>query len=104
MELGALVCTARRPQCRHCPIVDDCAWLAAGAPQGAPRRTQSYAGTDRQARGQLLAVLRDADGPVDASALVAAWAEVEQRERALAGLVADGLATSCADGGYALPG
>ena len=104
MELGALVCTARRPHCRTCPIVDDCAWLAAGSPDAAPHRNQSYTGTDRQARGRLLAVLRDADGPVDATTLTAAWAEPSQRERALAGLLTDGLATANADGRYALPG
>ena len=60
-------------------------------------------GTDRQARGRLMAVLRAADRPVPASALAAAWDEPVQCERALAGLLADGLADEVA-GGYCLPG
>src|SRR5690606_40720211 len=32
MELGALVCTARSPECSACPIADRCAWRAAGHP------------------------------------------------------------------------
>ena len=61
MELGALVCTADRPALRRCPVADRCAWRAAGHPayDGPPRKVQTYAGTDRQCRGRLLAVLRD---------------------------------------------
>jgi len=103
MELGALVCTARSPHCSQCPVVTMCAWHAAGRPPGAGRSGQPYAGTDRQARGRLLAVLRDADGAVADVDLVAAWDEPEQRERALAGLVDDGLAVITSEG-YALPG
>jgi A/G-specific adenine glycosylase len=93
MELGALVCTARSPGCDRCPVAPWCSWLAAGRPawEGPPRRGQSYAGTDRQCRGRLLDVLRDAEGPVGKAALDAAWADAGQRERALDSLVADGL-------------
>ena len=106
MELGALVCTARSPRCGTCPVAADCAWRAAGspAPDGPPRRAQAFAGTDRQVRGRLLAVLREAPGPVPAAALDAAWDEPVQRARALDGLVADGLVDPLADGRYALPG
>ena len=71
MELGALVCTAAAPRCGRCPVADLCAWRLAGSPayDGPPRRGQTYAGTDRQCRGRLLAVLRDADGPVPGSRL-----------------------------------
>ena len=94
MELGALVCTAAAPRCGACPLADVCRWRAAGAPRddGPPRRAQTYAGTDRQCRGRLLAVLRDADGPVHRSRLEAAWSEETQRDRCLAALVTDGLA------------
>ncbi|WP_344077037.1 A/G-specific adenine glycosylase, partial [Nocardiopsis metallicus] len=66
MELGALVCTARSPRCADCPIAGQCAWKLAGKPahDGPPRRGQTYAGTDRQVRGRLLAVLRDSPDPV----------------------------------------
>ncbi len=101
-----MVCAARSPSCAACPVAGDCAWLAAGQPawHGPPRRGQSYAGTDRQARGALLAVLRDATGSVPRAALEAAWpADPTQRERALDSLVADGLVEPLARGRYRLP-
>ncbi|KWW98917.1 A/G-specific adenine glycosylase [Carbonactinospora thermoautotrophica] len=103
MELGALVCTARAPRCADCPIAARCAWRLAGKPPGPPRRGQSYAGTDRQVRGLLLAVLREADGPVPQAALDAVWPDAAQRARALDGLVADGLVEPLDDGRYRLP-
>jgi A/G-specific adenine glycosylase len=105
MELGALVCTARAPRCPACPVAGDCRWLSAGRPalQEPVRRAQAYAGTDRQVRGRLLAVLRDAEAPVPAERLVAAWDEPVQRTRALDGLVADGLVDPLPDGRYGLP-
>jgi len=105
MELGALVCTAQRPRCEACPVADQCAWRLAGRPayDGPARRVQAWAGTDRQCRGRLLAVLRDADGPVHRSSLDAAWEKTAQRERALAGLVADGLVTQVGPDSFALP-
>jgi A/G-specific adenine glycosylase len=105
MELGALVCTARAPRCRACPVLASCAWVLAGRPAlDAPlRRPQGYAGTDRQVRGRLLAVLRDAPGPVEADLLAQVWDEPVQRARALDGLVADGLVDPLPDGSYALP-
>ncbi len=107
MELGALICTADRPQCPDCPVVSECAWHRAGRPTDDPhqvrRRSQGYEGTDRQCRGRLLAVLREADGPVPAALLDAAWADENQRVRSLASLVADGLAEPLPGGSYALP-
>ncbi|MBA0053835.1 A/G-specific adenine glycosylase [Streptomyces sp. AJS327] len=106
MELGALVCTARSPECGRCPISGSCAWRLAGSPEhtGQPRRTQSYAGTDRQVRGRLLAVLREATEPVSQSTLDRVWHEPVQRARALDGLVADGLVEPLEGGAYRLPG
>ena len=105
MELGALVCTASGPRCDACPIVERCAWHEAGRPayDGPPRRGQAWAGTDRQCRGRLLAVVRDDDGPVPATRLDAAWPDEAQRARALSGLLDDGLLVRV-EGGYALPG
>ena len=106
MELGALVCTARAPRCAVCPVTDRCAWVRAGRPglEVPLRRTQRFAGTDRQVRGRLMAVLREATAPVDAAALAQAWDEPVQRDRALDGLVTDGLVDPLSDGRYALPG
>lgn len=105
MELGALVCTAKNPECGRCPIAGQCAWRLAGKPAhaGAARRGQTYAGTDRQVRGKLLAVLRDTPGPVPQSQLDAVWHEPVQRARALDGLVSDGLVEPLAGGVYRLP-
>lgn len=105
MEVGALVCTARAPRCDDCPISGVCAWRLAGKPPhtGPARRGQTYAGTDRQCRGRLLAVLRAAHGPVPKAALDAVWDDAVQRERALDGLIADGLAEVLDDDMYQLP-
>ncbi|MEQ1437991.1 A/G-specific adenine glycosylase [Fontimonas sp. SYSU GA230001] len=44
MDLGATVCTPRRPACARCPVATDCKALALGAveryPQPRPRRTR----------------------------------------------------------------
>ncbi|ABY24898.1 A/G-specific adenine DNA glycosylase [Renibacterium salmoninarum ATCC 33209] len=62
MELGALICTARSPQCVICPVRADCAWIAAGEPEPDYRpKGQAWAGTDRQLRGAVMAVLRVAE-------------------------------------------
>jgi A/G-specific adenine glycosylase len=110
MELGALVCTARGPRCGSCPVADRCAWRRAGAPayDGPGRRGQAWAGTDRQVRGRILAVLREARHPVPPERLTdaipdAGLRDPQQRSRALASLVADGLVES-GRGGYGLPG
>jgi len=105
MELGALVCTARSPRCDECPVADLCRWRAAGYPahDGPARRGQAWHGTDRQCRGRLMAVLREATGSVPKSALDSVWPDALQRERALDGLVADGLVEPLTDGTYALP-
>jgi A/G-specific adenine glycosylase len=106
MELGALVCTAATPRCPACPVAERCAWRAADHPayDGPPRRGQAWAGTDRQCRGRLMAVLRDSDGPVHRSALDAAWQHDDvQRERCLDSLLADALVARVGPDTYALP-
>ncbi|HXH79655.1 A/G-specific adenine glycosylase [Nocardioides sp.] len=105
MELGALVCTARDPRCTRCPIADQCAWLAAGSPahDGPPRRGQAWAGTDRQCRGRIMGVLRDAEGPVHRSSIEAVWPEATQRDRCLTSLVDDGLLVAAGPSAFSLP-
>ena len=131
MELGALVCTARAPRCGQCPVRDACAWVAAGSPPAKETpRGQPWHGTDRQIRGAVMAVLRAATAPVPEALLLtdlagseqlasehqappavvvdelkALWrlpAPPEQRRRALAGLLTDGLAAAD-DAGVSLP-
>lgn len=106
MELGATVCTARAPRCGGCPL-SVCAWRARGYPASATpaRRPQRYAGTDRQARGRLLDVLRGKDSPVTRAELDVAWqTDTAQRDRALDSLLVDGLVEQTDDGRYALAG
>lgn len=105
MELGALVCTARDPRCDACPIADRCAWLSAGRPahDGPPRRAQAWDGTDRQCRGRIMAALRESDSAVHRSRIDALWPDATQRERCLAGLVADRLIVAVGPSAYALP-
>jgi A/G-specific adenine glycosylase len=106
MELGATVCTARSPRCGICPL-SVCAWRSADYPAATTRarRTQRYAGTDRQVRGRLLDVLRGKDSPVTRAELDVAWlADTAQRDRALDSLLVDGLVEQTADGRFALAG
>ena len=106
MELGALVCTARSPRCGACPVADLCAWRRAGYPPDAHadrRRTQAWTGTDRQARGRVMAQLRQADEPVHRAVLAASWPDAAQLDRAIAGLVEDGLAEQDEAGRLHLP-
>ncbi|MRH90386.1 A/G-specific adenine glycosylase [Nocardia sp. SYP-A9097] len=105
MELGATICTARTPDCERCPL-PSCAWITAGRPASdVVRRTQKYEGTDRQARGRLLDVLRDASGPVERIRLDLAWTrDTGQRDRALDSLLTDGLIEQTPDGLFALAG
>ena len=106
MEIGAVLCTAKSPTCARCPFAASCAWRATGTPlpAGPSRKLQGYAGTERQIRGALMAVLRAAEGPVPRTALDAAWPEAARRERALRTLLTDGLAEEIAPGVFALPG
>ena len=105
MELGATVCRARTPNCAACPVASLCAWREAGYPawEGAPRRAQAYQGTDRQCRGALLAVLRSTHEPIAGRELAQAWQDLEQRDRALASLVQDGLVVAIRNR-WSLPG
>lgn len=110
MELGAVVCTARKPLCGACPVRGDCAWVAAGSPApseeelaAAKKRVQKFAGTDRQVRGLIMDVLRGADGSVPQEAIDVVWPDAPQRSRALFSLLADGLAEQDEAGLFHLP-
>lgn len=110
MELGALICTAKSPECEQCPVIDNCAWVQAGKPQpteaeaqAAAQRVQKFVGTDRQVRGKIMGLLREAgEGGVTKKEIDLLWPATEQLERALQSLLDDGLLTS--DGAtYQLP-
>lgn len=110
MELGALVCTAKNPECGRCPLRTTCAWQLAGCPEPsaaeqtrAKKRVQKFVGTDRQVRGKILDVLRATDHPVPQSAIDVVWPDAAQRSRALASLLDDGLAQQNPAGLFHLP-
>jgi A/G-specific adenine glycosylase len=97
MDFGATVCTARSPGCGGCPVKRQCAW-AGSAERSDPARGSAgvsgkqarFEGSDRQARGRLLAAL------VDGAVPVGVVPSVMQRDpaladRLLADLVAEGL-------------
>ena len=97
MDFGATVCTARSPRCDGCPVSGQCAWAGsieradpAQRSAGVSGKQARFEGSDRQARGRLLAAL--VDGPI----LAVAVAVVMERDsvvadRLLADLVAEGL-------------
>jgi A/G-specific adenine glycosylase len=105
MELGAIVCTARTPRCDICPIAERCVWRLDGYPAylGPRAATQKkFEGSDRQVRGLIIAELRASEIPVTADEIDAVWPDAEQRERALEGLLHDGLVVTAASG-FTLP-
>lgn len=107
MELGQTVCVARAPRCEACPITELCTWRAAGYPDyegpAAPKQAR-FEGSDRHVRGLIMRELRHSDTPVSPEVIEQLWPDTVQRERALASLLADGLATGSATQGYRLPG
>lgn len=112
MELGATLCRPRGPRCGECPARASCAWHVAGRPDPDPARGTAlvsgrqarFEGSDRQARGRLMAAV--AQGAVPADAVVVACGlddDPARAERIVVGLVADGLVARRADGSVTLP-
>lgn len=97
MELGALVCRPR-PDCSRCPLAATCTWRAAGhvdpdpavGTAGVSTRQPRFEGSDRQARGRLLAAA--IAGPVAVAQAAVVMGRDEQVARRLVDdLVAEGL-------------
>lgn len=106
MELGAIVCTARKPLCDECPIVDLCAWAASGFVENSPasqKRQAKFEGSDRQARGKMMALIRER-GATETTQLLTLVTDPEQAHRALVSLERDGLIVSLVDEVWQLPG
>jgi A/G-specific adenine glycosylase len=92
MDLGATVCTARRPRCDGCPVRPWCASAGRAMPPRAPSASPRvrFEDTDRFARGRVVAALAAGDGVPDGF-------DPARLERVLAGLQRDGLVVR--DGG-----
>ena len=103
MELGALICTAAKPKCELCPIANQCRWRSLDYPKSdAPKRTQSWNGTDRQCRGVIVQALRE-NTALSKRELSKLWSLQPQFEKALVSLEKDGLITSPKKSYYSLP-
>ncbi|WP_334141274.1 A/G-specific adenine glycosylase [Rhabdothermincola sp.] len=113
LDLGATVCTSRRPRCDACPVRAACSWQARGGLPPDPARGSAgvsvpqsrFEGSDRQGRGRLVRALRE-QGVVEPSdvAAVAGWPGDHQRAaRVVASLVRDGLAVVDSAGRVRLP-
>lgn len=90
MELGALICTAKKPSCNQCPLISSCAWRAAGYPAGIPMRTQGkWHGSDRQCRGTIMAAIRQGETRI----AEIAWPDKEQLQSCIAALEREKLLT-----------
>ena len=87
MDLGALVCRPRDPDCGSCPVAADCADPTVYEPP--PRQTR-YEGSVRQARAAVLRHLA-AHGPSRAEALEGVSHDTARR--AIDALVSEGLVT-----------
>jgi A/G-specific adenine glycosylase len=89
MDLGATVCTARDPSCDRCWFRDGCRWDGEMWPT---KKQSTFAGSDRQGRGRLVAALRERVVSVDDLATVMGWPDDPARaERVAAQLVDEGM-------------
>lgn len=108
MELGAGICTARRPDCAACPVAAGCAWQGRGPDPAAagghrPRPQGPLKGSDRWHRARLVDALRQGPVPVRCLGVAARLDDEARLQRLVAGLVDDGLAVRD-DGHLRLPG
>jgi A/G-specific adenine glycosylase len=91
MEFGAAVCTAQRPDCRHCAVARGCPSRGNAAPVPVPRQP-TFAGSARERRGRVLRLLAEAPGHrLDVAAVAAASGDADLHA-VLAALARDGLA------------
>jgi len=103
MEVGALVCRPR-PDCARCPLAPSCRWHLAGRPEpdpaigtaGVSTRQPRFEGSDRQARGRLLAAVLAAPVAVDQAAHIM-QRPPDQAARLVDALVAEGLVARSGD-------
>ncbi len=111
MDLGAQVCTKRCPGCGRCPAQPWCAWageVVGSAPSGQPDpaersagvsgRQAPFEGSDRQARGRLLAALSAGPLPTEQAAAAMGLEHDDARaQRLVAELITEGLVSAAGD-------
>ena len=94
MDLGAMVCGARAPECGNCPVSRSCSWLAAGRPAETTPRPPSpkFETTARFARGRIIDALRESPSTEAELCSMLPARHAEKLGSYLAGLGRDGLA------------
>jgi A/G-specific adenine glycosylase len=103
MELGALICTAKKPKCGQCPLADQCIWRSLDYPVSDQlKRTQSWHGTDRQCRGVIVQALRE-NPALKKKEILQLWDVPSQVEKALLSLLEDGLVVEQKGQRFSLP-
>jgi A/G-specific adenine glycosylase len=103
MELGALICTAKKPLCGRCPVADKCKWRSLDYPSSERvKRSQSWHGTDRQCRGTIVQALRD-NPKLSRREINLLWDVPSQVEKAILTLLDDGLIEEQRKGIFSLP-
>lgn len=91
MELGALLCTAKKPLCGRCPVADQCRWRSLDFPPSERvKRSQIWHGTDRQCRGTIVQALRE-NPTLNKREIQLLWDVPSQIEKAILTLLDDGL-------------
>lgn len=92
MELGALVCKARKPLCESCPLANICLWRSRDYPESknVSKKSAKWHGSDRQCRGAIMNALRSSEQLSDEN-LAKVWSDYSQYEKAIASLLDDGL-------------
>jgi A/G-specific adenine glycosylase len=96
LDLGAQYCTST-PRCQSCPVARVCQWNREGGPDPAPRsagvsRPQPrFQGSDRQARGRVLAALRERPRSVQHLVTCVDDNDPQRSATLVAALIADGL-------------
>jgi A/G-specific adenine glycosylase len=90
MDLGREICRPA-PRCEHCPLAEGCRSRGFAVSRRASRPQARFAGSNREARGRVLAVLRDRGSAGTAGLMRAAGLPAARVTTALEGLVRDGL-------------
>ena len=115
LDLGAVACMKRLPDCGRCPVSVTCGWFGSGCPTPDPATGSAgvsvpqsrFEGSFRQGRARLLDVLRTGVtvGPGE-FAVACGWDAGGRGDDAAAAaqsLVRDGLAVETGDGSIRLP-